>query len=147
MAEPIRILLLEDVARDAELLIHEFKRAGLDAQTIRVDAEDEFRRQLAAFQPDLVLSDFSMPGLSGMAALAISLELRPDIPFIFISGTIGENVAVEAMKAGAADYVMKNNLAAGSRDPARASRKRGTAGPQGSRAEARRERGTLPADQ
>src|SRR5207253_3217653 len=66
---------------------------------------------LDEFQPHLVISDFSMPQFSGPKALAIARESRGDIPFIFISGTIGENVAVDMMKAGADDYVMKNNLA------------------------------------
>src|SRR3989440_6398051 len=111
MAEPLRILLAEDSESDAELIQRELKRGGLDFQSRRVQTETEFRRELDRFQPHLVISDFSMPQFSGPKALAIARESRADIPFIFISGTIGENVAVDMMKAGADDYVMKNNLA------------------------------------
>src|SRR6267143_1061610 len=111
MAEPLRILVAEDSEADAELVQRELKRGGLDFQSRRVQTEPDFRRELDQFQPHLVISDFSMPQFSGPKALAIARESRADIPFIFISGTIGENVAVDMMKAGADDYVMKNNLA------------------------------------
>src|SRR5712671_6023286 len=111
MTEPLRILVAEDSETDAELVQRELKRGGLDFQSRRVQTEPDFRRELDEFRPDLVISDFSMPQFSGPKALAIARESRADIPFIFISGTIGENVAVDMMKAGADDYVMKNNLA------------------------------------
>src|SRR6266581_942412 len=111
MAEQLRILLVEDSPNDAELVLRELARGGLDFQSRRVQTEADFRRELDEFQPHLVISDFSMPQFSGRTALAIARESRADIPFIFISGTIGENVAVDMMKAGADDYVMKNNLA------------------------------------
>jgi len=110
MAEALRILVAEDSETDAELVQRELKRGGLDFQSRRVQTEPDFRRELDEFRPDLVISDFSMPHFSGPRALAIARESRADIPFIFISGTIGENVAVDMMKAGADDYVMKNNL-------------------------------------
>src|SRR5256885_15083233 len=111
MTEPLKILLAEDSEADAELVQRELKRGGLDFQSRRVQTEADFRRELNEFQPHLVISDFSMPQFNGPKALAIAREARGDIPFIFISGTIGENVAVDMMKAGADDYVMKNNLA------------------------------------
>src|SRR5258708_381772 len=111
MAEPLRILVAEDSETDAELVQRQLKRGGLDFQSRRVQPEPDFRRELDEFRPDLVISDFSMPQFNGRTALAIARESRADIPFIFISGTIGENVAVDMMKAGADDYVMKNNLA------------------------------------
>src|SRR5438132_4255434 len=111
MTEALRILLAEDSEADAELVQRQLKRGGLDFQSRRVQTEADFRRELDEFQPHLVISDFSMPQVSGPKALAIARESRGDIPFIFISGTIGENVAVDMMKAGADDYVMKNNLA------------------------------------
>ena len=111
MAEQLRILLVEDSLNDAELVLRELTRGGLDFQNRRVETEPDFRRELHEFRPHLVISDFSMPQFSGRSALAIARESRADIPFIFISGTIGENVAVDMMKAGANDYVMKNNLA------------------------------------
>src|SRR6266568_2159065 len=111
VAEKLRILLVEDSPNDAELIQRELKRGGLDFRSRRVQTEADFRRELDEFQPHLVISDFSMPQFNGRKALAIARESRADIPFIFISGTIGENVAVDMMKAGADDYVMKNNLA------------------------------------
>src|SRR6266513_2321579 len=111
MTEPLRILLAEDSESDSELIQRELKRGGLDFRSRRVQTEADFRRELDEFQPHLVISDFSMPQFNGRKALAIARESRGDIPFIFISGTIGENVAVDMMKAGADDYVMKNNLA------------------------------------
>src|SRR5216684_805248 len=111
MAEQLRILLAEDSETDAELVQRELKRGGLDFRIRRVQTEPDFRRELGELRPHLVISDFSMPQFSGPRALTIARESRADIPFIFISGTIGENVAVDMMKAGADDYVMKNNLA------------------------------------
>src|SRR5882672_1961730 len=111
MTESARILLVEDVERDAELALRELKRAGLVVQSRRVETESDFRRELRDFKPDVVVSDFSMPRFSGRAALTIAREAEGEIPFIFVSGAIGEDVAVEAMKAGANDYVMKSNLA------------------------------------
>src|SRR5258706_1691727 len=111
MAEQLRILLVEDSLNDAELILRELTRGGLDFQSRRVQTEPDFRRELREFQPHLVISDFSMPQFSGRSALAIVRESRAHIRCIFISGTIGENVAVDMMKAGANDYVMKNNLA------------------------------------
>jgi len=111
MAKPVKILFVEDVERDAELALHALKRAGLIYESRRVQTESDFRRELRELDPDIIVSDFSMPHFSGMVALAIARESESDIPFIFVSGTIGEDVAVEAMKAGANDYVMKINLA------------------------------------
>jgi diguanylate cyclase (GGDEF)-like protein/PAS domain S-box-containing protein len=106
----IRVLLTEDVASDAELEVRELKRAGLRLQHRIVDTEDTFTRALRDFSPDIILSDFSMPGFDGMAALALARELAPDTPFIFVSGTIGEEYAIRALKSGATDYVLKSNL-------------------------------------
>ena len=111
MTEPLRILLAEDSEADAELVQSDLKRGGLDFQSRRVQTESDFRRELDEFRPHLVISDFSMPQFGGRKALAITREAQADIPFIFISGTIGEDLAVEMMKAGADDYVMKGNLA------------------------------------
>src|SRR5687768_16086336 len=86
----IRVLLTEDVASDAELEVRELKRAGLRFQHRIADTEGSFTSALQEFAPDVILSDFSMPGFDGMAALAIAREVAPDTPFIFVSGTIGE---------------------------------------------------------
>ena len=106
----IRLLLIEDVATDAEIEVRELKRAGLHVEHRVVDTEPAFRRALAEFPPDVILSDFSMPHFDGMAALALVRELTPDTPFIFVSGTIGEEYAIRALKNGATDYVLKTNL-------------------------------------
>jgi diguanylate cyclase (GGDEF)-like protein/PAS domain S-box-containing protein len=105
-----RILLLEDYAPDADLELRELRRAGLQFSARTVETEADFRAALQDFDPHVVLSDYSLPSFSGMAALAILRELRPDVPFIFVSGTLGEESAVEALRSGATDYVLKTNL-------------------------------------
>src|SRR6266581_2387265 len=110
MTERLRILLVEDVADDAELALLELGRSGLHSDQRIVDSEKSFVGALREFAPDVILSDFSMPGFDGMAALALAREICPDTPFIFVSGTIGEEFAVRALKSGATDYVMKSNL-------------------------------------
>jgi len=109
-ATRIRVLLAEDVRTDAELNVRELKRAGLAIEHRIADTEEDFKRELSEFAPDIILSDFSMPSFDGMAALAQARELAPDIPFIFVSGTIGEEYAIRALKNGATDYVLKTNL-------------------------------------
>ena len=106
----LRILMVEDVASDAELELRELRRGGLSVDARIVETEADFRRELDSFDPDIILSDFSLPRFSGMAALTIARELRPDLPFIFVSGTIGEENAVAALRSGATDYVLKTNL-------------------------------------
>ncbi len=110
MTERLRVLLLEDVADDAELVLRELRRSGLHADQRVVDGEKSFAGALREFAPDVILSDFSMPGFGGMAALASAREICPETPFIFVSGAIGEEFAVRALKSGATDYVMKTNL-------------------------------------
>jgi len=110
MSEEFRVLLVEDVEADAELAVRELTRAGLIVDARRVDREEDFRRELGEFKPHIVLTDFSMPQFDGMTALAIVRESHPEIPFVFLSGTIGEDYAVRALKNGASDYVLKNNL-------------------------------------
>ncbi len=110
MAKELRILMIEDVPTDAELEVRELKRAGLHVVHRVVETEAAYREALRDFRPDLILSDFSMPHFDGMLALALARELVPDMPFIFVSGTIGEEYAIRALKNGATDYVLKNNL-------------------------------------
>ncbi len=110
MSEQFRILMVEDVAADAELVLRELKRAGLACEVCRVETAVDYRRALEAFQPQVILSDFSMPRFDGMEALRIASHSYPDIPFIFVSGTLGEEYAVRALKSGATDYVVKGNL-------------------------------------
>lgn len=105
---PLRILLVEDSPEDAELLCDQIQDAGLEARFERVDSEQDLLDALAQGAPDIVLSDLSMPGFSGYQALQIVRELRPRVPFIFVSGTMGEETAVEALHKGANDYIIKH---------------------------------------
>jgi PAS domain S-box-containing protein len=107
----LRILLLEDSAIDADLLERELKRHGLAFSSRRVDTKEGLRDALTHFVPDLVLSDLSMPSLSGIDGLKITREMRPSVPYIYVSGTIGEERAIELLRQGATDYVHKSNLA------------------------------------
>jgi PAS domain S-box-containing protein len=110
MSTPIRVLIVEDHADDAELMVHELHRAGFEPDWKRVDVEPDFLIALET-NPDLILADWSLPQFSGWRALQIMQEHKIDIPFIIVSGTMGEDVAVEAMHEGAADYLLKDRLA------------------------------------
>jgi len=106
----LKILLIEDTQTDAELALRELTRSGIRHSGLRVETEHELRTQLERFAPDIVLSDFSMPHFDGLSALKVVREVRPDLPFIFVSGRIGEELAIESLKLGANDYVIKTNL-------------------------------------
>src|SRR5207302_5274270 len=106
----IRLLLTEDNPADAEMELRELKRAGLRIAHRVADTEQGFVSALREFSPDVILSDFSMPGFDGMAALALARDLAPDTPFVFVSGTLGEDYAIRALRNGATDYVLKTNL-------------------------------------
>ncbi len=108
-AAPLHILFIEDVEDDVLLLTDHLQSAGLVFDWQRVDTENGMLAKLQESW-DIIFSDFSMPHLCGTRALEIVRQHDPDIPFIFVSGTIGEDIAVEAMKCGAQDYVMKENL-------------------------------------
>jgi PAS domain S-box-containing protein len=108
---PLRILLLEDNDDDADLILRELRKEGLDFTGRRVESEPDYRRQLQEFVPDLILSDYSLPNYDGLSALAVAREACPATPFIFVSGAMGEEIAVEALKCGAVDYVLKQRLA------------------------------------
>jgi diguanylate cyclase (GGDEF)-like protein/PAS domain S-box-containing protein len=107
---PIRVLLNEDAQADAELELRELRRSGLEITSHVVDGEAAFRAALKEFLPDLILSDFTMPGFGGMQALEIASKHAPETPFIFVSGTIGEETAIESLRRGAIDYILKSNL-------------------------------------
>jgi len=110
MNRSFRVLIVEDSEDDVLLAVREFRRAGYDVIFERVDTADAVATALAKQTWDLVIADYSMPHFSGTAALELLKQTGLDIPFIFVSGTIGEDTAVAAMKAGAHDYVMKGNL-------------------------------------
>ena len=106
----LRILLAEDSEEDADLLSHQLKRLGVEIALVRVETPGDMSAALAGSAWDIVISDYRMPKFSGLAALKLVREHNSDLPFIIVSATIGEEIAVEAMRAGANDYVMKNNL-------------------------------------
>lgn len=106
----VRVLLAEDGREDAELQVREMKRAGLRVSHSVVDSAEAFVKALREFAPDVILSDFTMPGFDGMEALHLARENAPETPFIFVSGTLGEDYAIRALKSGATDYVLKTNL-------------------------------------
>ena len=107
---PLRVLILEDVSTDAELVIRELRRAGVTADWVRVETEAAFRAELARPDLEVVLADYSLPGWNGMAALAVVREVRPELPFIVVTGSINEETAADCIKAGADDYVLKERL-------------------------------------
>jgi signal transduction histidine kinase len=107
----LRILILEDEAWDAELTQRFLTRAGLGFTAVVVDTRAAFVQQLAAFRPEVILSDFSVPGFSGKSALKIAQEQSPHVPFIFLSGVLGDEAAVELVRQGATDYVLKDRPA------------------------------------
>ncbi|MBI5248940.1 MAG: sigma 54-interacting transcriptional regulator [Desulfomonile tiedjei] len=111
MKSSLRVLMIEDSQADATLLIRELRRGGYQPIFHRVETREELRLAIDEKDWDVILSDYCLPRFSGTAALSLVQEEQLDIPFIIVSGAIGEETAVAAMKAGAHDYVMKNNLA------------------------------------
>lgn len=110
MSVPLRVLIVEDSEDDAALLVRELERAGYDVSHERVDTPPAMGFALQSGSWDLIICDFSMPKFSGMDALRLHRSRDGEIPFIFLSGTIGEETAVAALREGAQDYLMKNNL-------------------------------------
>ncbi len=107
---PLRLLHLEDSELDHELTLAHLQRGGLAVQAVRVDSEAEFLRSLDE-EWDVIVSDYNLPGFSGLVALDLVKARGHDVPFVIVSGEIGEDTAVEAMRNGASDYLLKNNLA------------------------------------
>jgi signal transduction histidine kinase/FixJ family two-component response regulator len=106
----LRVLIVEDSAADAELVVLELRRAGFTPEVTRVDTREALANALDRGPWDVLIADHLLPGWSGLGALALMRERDIDVPFIIVSGTIGEETAVDAMKAGAHDYVLKENL-------------------------------------
>lgn len=106
----LRVIVLEDNPVDAELIELELHRNGLQADCQRAISSSDFTAALRAGVPDLVLADYTLPGFDGMSALRLLRESHPDVPFIFVSGSLGEERAIEALKSGATDYVLKDRL-------------------------------------
>src|SRR6266436_4943128 len=110
MGQPLRVLLLEDSEDDADLLLLQLRRGGYEPAAQRFDSAEAFRAALERKEWDVVISDYVMPGFGGLEALELFKLSGLDVPFIIVSGHIGEEVAVAALKAGAHDYVMKERL-------------------------------------
>ena len=110
MERALRILILEDLPSDAELMVYELRQAQIAHSYRRVADREDFVAALEANWPDLILSDFNLPSFNGMEALGLAQATCPDTPFIFVSGAMGEEVAIEALKLGATDYVLKDRL-------------------------------------
>lgn len=110
MGKPLRILIVEDSEDDALLLLRHLAHAGYDPVSLRVETADHMAAALGRQEWDLVISDFTMPQFDATEALCLLQDTGRDLPFIIVSGSIGEDTAVAAMKAGAHDYIMKNNL-------------------------------------
>ncbi|MEL7671302.1 histidine kinase dimerization/phosphoacceptor domain -containing protein [Methanobacterium sp.] len=110
MKEELKILILEDVAFDAELIEYELRREGVKFLSRRVETKESFISELEVLKPDLILADHSLPKFDGLSALKIANSECPYTPFLFVSGKIGEEFAVNALKEGATDYIFKNNL-------------------------------------
>ena len=106
----LRILLLEDDPDDAALVQGLLEAEHYVCDLRRVQTRTEFLAALATSEIDLILADYKLPSFDGLSALRLALEARPDLPFIFVSGTLGEEVAIEALKIGATDYVLKTRL-------------------------------------
>jgi len=102
--------MLEDSPADAELAKHTLRQGGLQYSAVRVEREDDYIREIQNNPPDLILSDYALPGFDGYAALQIAKKLCPETPFIFLTGTMGEEVAIETLKNGATDYVLKHRM-------------------------------------
>ncbi|MDQ3494193.1 MAG: EAL domain-containing protein [Pseudomonadota bacterium] len=107
---PLKVLMVEDSAADAEMILRALRELPQPLEHARVASADTLRVALAQFDPDVVLSDFSMPGFSGQEALEIVTRHAPDLPLLFVSGATGEEPAIDALQRGAIDYLLKDNL-------------------------------------
>ena len=110
MGTPLNLLIVEDSPDDAELLLHELRQGGFDVRWERVETESDFLARLQN-SPELIISDFSLPQFNGLKAVELLRQRGLDIPFILVSGSTGEDRAVEAMKRGATDFLLKDRLA------------------------------------
>src|SRR3984957_14130525 len=107
---PLRILYLEDDPGDVELIQETLATDGIRCHVTRVETEDSFVASLEQGGFDLILADYTLPSFDGLSALKIAQQHWPEVPLIFVSGTLGEEVAIEALKTGATDYVLKTRL-------------------------------------
>ncbi|HYC70096.1 MAG TPA: PAS domain S-box protein [Opitutaceae bacterium] len=110
MPREIQILIVEDMPADVVLINHELRKGGLSFRTVRVQTRDEFVRALQGPPPDIILSDHGLPEFDGFSALELARQHVPEVPFLFVTGSMGEEVAIESLRQGATDYVLKSRL-------------------------------------
>src|ERR1700737_3462673 len=110
MRHPLRILSIEDDPKDAKLIQDLLETEGVPCEVTRVDTQAALLASVEQGGIDLILADYSLPSFDGISALKFAMKACPDVPFIFVSGTLGEEVAIEALKIGATDYVLKTRL-------------------------------------
>jgi DNA-binding NtrC family response regulator len=110
MSKPVHILHLEDDAADAELVRSLIEAEDMACRIAVLQTRDQFTEALREGELDLILADYRLPAYDGLSAMRVSRELCPDVPFIFVSGTMGEDPAIEALTEGATDYVLKQRL-------------------------------------
>lgn len=110
LGRPLRILSLEDSELDYQLMLGRLEKDGFEVESQRVDQEQAFRSALGSGSYDIILADYVLPSFNGVQALAIAAELAPQTPFIFVSGTLGEELAVQMLREGATDYIVKQRL-------------------------------------
>jgi len=108
---PVRILMLEDTATDAQVIEDRLRESDIEFVARRVETRDDFIRALDEFDPHLILADYKLPAFDGLAAVRIARERKPDVPVIVVTGTLGDELAVELLREGARDYVIKERLA------------------------------------
>src|ERR1700688_5238775 len=110
MNQTLKILHVEDILSDAELVERILKKSGIAFEKLIVDCREEYINALSQFHPDIILSDHSLPSFNSLEALSILKQTRMDIPFILITATVSEEFAVNVMKEGASDYILKDRL-------------------------------------
>src|SRR5258708_18133325 len=110
MRHPLRILSVEGDPKDTELIQDLLETEGVACEVTRIDTEAALLASLEQGGIDLILADYTLPSFDGISALKLALKACPDVPFIFVSGTLGEEVAIEALKSGATHYVLKTRL-------------------------------------
>ena len=110
MEKKLLILNLEDNPNDSDFIKEILEDGGIESEITRVETEEDFLAACDRGGFDMILADFNLPSYDGLSALAIARERRPELPFIFVSGKMGEEVAIESLKSGATDYILKNNF-------------------------------------
>src|SRR4030043_2070604 len=106
----IKILIVEEIPSDAALIKYEIEKSGIQFNELIVETKEAYVKAIHDFKPDIILSDYSLPLFNGMQALLLRKELIPFIPFILVTGSLNEDIAVEVMKAGADDYIIKEHI-------------------------------------